>query len=112
MTLEQHLNNLKVERKSLIDSGHSYLTTPRIGELAQEEFHVSRLIKIDKASMEELVQMVSDWTYHGDTEYINLAKDEQNRRLKELTPKELYEFACDADISLMNQIVAESLSRD
>ena len=55
--------------------------------------------------------MVSD-TYHGDTEYINLAKDEQNRRLKEMTPKELYEFACDAHISLTNQIVAECLSRD
>ena len=112
MTLEQHLINLKVERKSLIDRGHSYLTTPRIGELAKEEFHVSRLIKIDNATMNDLVQLVSDWTYHGDTEYINLAKDEQNRRMKDMTPKELYEFACDADISLTNQIVTECLNRE
>ena len=111
MTLEQHLTELESERLSLIADGFNLLTNPRIGELAQEEFHVSRLIKIDKASMKELVQMVSDWTYHGDTEYINLARDEQNRRLKEMTPKELYETACSGHISLMEQIMVECLNR-
>ena len=112
MTLEQRLTELESERLSLIADGFNLLTNPRIGELAKKAFHVSRLIKINDASMKELVKMVSDWTYHGDTEYINLAKDEQNRRLKEMTPKELYEFACDAHISLTNQIIAECLSRD
>ena len=52
--------------------------------------------------------MVSDWTYHGDTEYINLAKDEQNRRLKEITPKVLYE----TDMlypTLMEQIMVDRM---
>ena len=112
MTLEQRLTKLESERLSLIADGFNLLTNPRIGELAEEGFHVSRLIKINDASMKELVQMVSDWTYHGDTEYINLARDEQNRRLKEMTPKELYETACSGHISLMEQIMVECLNRD